>query len=116
MSLEAWGDDGDADRPYTQDRVDELLAEAEAEHWDEIDKCPRTGAAFLLYGVHDTDNGKSWSKGDDWVAIGLWDIWREPQNWVFSKDGTPMWSKPLLWREVPFDGARAAAKSCGCVS
>jgi hypothetical protein len=28
MSLEAWGDDGDADRPYTQERVDEIVAEA----------------------------------------------------------------------------------------
>jgi hypothetical protein len=31
MSLEAWGDDGDADRPYTQERVDELIAEARQE-------------------------------------------------------------------------------------
>jgi hypothetical protein len=27
MSLEAWGDDGDADRGYTQERVDEIVAE-----------------------------------------------------------------------------------------
>lgn len=32
MSLEAWGDDGDADQPYTQDRVDEMIAEA-VEEW-----------------------------------------------------------------------------------
>lgn len=36
MSLEAWGDDGDADRPYTQERVDELIAEATAELRAEI--------------------------------------------------------------------------------
>ncbi len=30
MSLEAWGDDGDADRPYTQERVDEIVSEAVA--------------------------------------------------------------------------------------
>ena len=28
MSLEAWGDDGDADQPYTQERVDEIVQEA----------------------------------------------------------------------------------------
>jgi hypothetical protein len=27
MSLEAWGNDGDADRPYTQERVDEIVSE-----------------------------------------------------------------------------------------
>lgn len=27
MSREAWGDDGDADRPYMQKRVDEIVAE-----------------------------------------------------------------------------------------
>lgn len=27
MSLGAWGDDGDADRGYTQERLDEIVAE-----------------------------------------------------------------------------------------
>lgn len=31
MSLEAWGDDGDADSPYTEERVNELVAEARQE-------------------------------------------------------------------------------------
>lgn len=93
------------DRMLRQERVPMI---SEADRWSRIDSCPHSGDAFLLYGVHNTDNGRSWRVGDDWVAIGLWDIWREPQNWVFSKDGMPMWNEPLLWREVPFDSAREA--------
>jgi len=41
MSLEAWGDDGDADRPYTQERVDEIVAEETAELAAELERYKR---------------------------------------------------------------------------
>ena len=69
--------------------------------WQPIETAPKDGTAFLAYGRHATDNGKHWQKGDHWWAIILWDIWREPHRWVFSKDGAPTWSEPLNWMPLP---------------
>jgi hypothetical protein len=64
-----------------------------------IEEAPKDGAAFLAFGIHDTDNGRHWRKGDEWTCILLYDTWREVGmgggEFVFSKDGAKPWSKPL---------------------
>lgn len=62
--------------------------------WKDIQYAPKDGSAFLAYGVHTTDNDRYWQEGDHWWAIILWDIWRGNEKWVFSKDGSDVWSEP----------------------
>lgn len=69
--------------------------------WLDFESAPRDGHAFLASGIHDTDNGRSWRKGDQWQAILLWNVWQEPGGFVFSKDGAQPWSRPLKWRPLP---------------
>lgn len=71
--------------------------------WKPIETAPRNGKAFLAYGYHDRDNGRHWSKGDNWIAILRYDVWR-PEfagKIIFSKDGTEPWSPPLGWTLLP---------------
>lgn len=60
--------------------------------WNPIHRAPRDGTAVLGYGKHThspADAQRGVKPGDHWWAIMLWDIWREPSRWVFSKDGKP---------------------------
>jgi hypothetical protein len=86
--------------------------------WRAIDDAPRDGSAFLAYGRHTERSAKrrdvqqGVQAGDHWWAIILWDVWRRHLiqldhpglQWVFSKDGSPVWSTPLRWMPltVPF--------------
>ncbi len=63
--------------------------------WEDINKAPKDGTAFLAWGLHNTTNYPYWEEGDEWWAIILWDIWRGEDKWVFSKDGSNVWSEPL---------------------
>jgi hypothetical protein len=69
---------------------------------------PEDGHSFLAFGIHDTDyssdRGQHWAKGDHWMGIILYDIWRSPSNggaqFVFSKDGTPLWAPITHWQHL----------------
>jgi hypothetical protein len=73
-------------------------------HWNAMDSAPRDGNAFLACGVH-TSSPPSAQRGvkagDTWWAIILWDIWRTPHQFVFAKDGEPLWSAPKGWMRLP---------------
>ena len=71
--------------------------------WRPIETAPKDGSAFLGYGVHDMNANppKGVQDGDYWRAIILWDKWRDPNGWVFSKDGLQLWSKPTHWQPLP---------------
>lgn len=83
--------------------------------WQPMATAPKDGFAFLAHGVHDTDNGVHWKIGDKWCAMIQFDIWRakeaviseggqtlsEVHDFVFAKDGAPLWSKPLGWLPLP---------------
>ena len=66
-------------------------------NWLNIDSAPKDGSAFLAFGIHNTDYIPYWYNGDYWWAIILWDIWRGGEKWVFSKDGSDVWSEPLFY-------------------
>ena len=73
--------------------------------WFDMPTAPKDGSAFIAFGVHNEDSGRrgSYKTGDHWQAIVLWDIWREPHQFVFSKDCEPItrWGDPLLWTQLP---------------
>lgn len=74
--------------------------------WLDMPTAPRDGTAFIAFGVHSQSEGSGrigHRAGDHWQAIVLWDIWREPHQFVFSKDGEPItrWGDPLLWTHLP---------------
>lgn len=72
--------------------------------WKPIESAPKDGNAFLGYGIHDLASGnapRGVQTGDYWRAIILWDKWRDPNRWVFSKDGLPTWSAPTHWQPLP---------------
>jgi hypothetical protein len=64
----------------------------------------KDGAGFLAYGRHKKSDGRPGhhKESDHWWAIILWDIWREPYQWVFSKDGESLskWGEPLAYAEL----------------
>jgi hypothetical protein len=69
---------------------------------------PRNGFGFLAYGIHTTTPpgaARGVRPGDHWWAILQFDIWREPHQFVFAKDGTPAWSEPKAWAELTIPGA-----------
>lgn len=71
--------------------------------WLPMSSAPKDGTAFLAYGKHThspPDAQRGVKAGDHWWAIILWDVWREPQQFVFSKDGAPVWSEPQCWRPL----------------
>lgn len=79
-----------------------------------IAAAPRDGTGILAYGLHDRDDAPGAAcgvrAGDHWFAILLWDRWREPHGWVFSKDGMPAWTPPLAFCDLePPDLASLAA-------
>ena len=63
MSLEAWGDDGDVDRPYTEERVDELIAEATQELMGVL-----MDAVEVIKTWHTMNYPKRLYPGDTWKA------------------------------------------------
>jgi hypothetical protein len=64
--------------------------------WLPFESYPTDGQGFLAFGLHDDDSGRAggWVKGDHFWAIAQWDIWREPHQLVFGKDGAPLWKDP----------------------
>lgn len=78
--------------------------EARTEWWP-MSSAPRDGSAFLAFGIHDTDNGPHWGVGDEWIAILVFNVWRDEINggerFVFSKDGDTPWSEPQGWLPLP---------------
>lgn len=87
-------------------RIAEMLLLVGRRHWRPIETAPQDGFGFLAYGRHAADcplpGANRWRKGDHWWAIVQWDIWREPHQWVFGKDGRPLreWGEPLLWQPL----------------
>ena len=72
--------------------------------WLPFAGAPRDGIGFLAYGVHDhefrTGDRIHWRAGDHWWGILVFDIWREPGEFVFAKDGALPWSEPLCWQPL----------------
>ena len=74
------------------------------DHWKMMVTAPMDGSAILGFGVHTGPHptaARGVTAGDRWMAIMLWDVWREPHQWVFAKDGEPVWSQPLCWINLP---------------
>lgn len=98
----AWGDQPEGDRwqPLYLRPAPPPVPE-----WQPMDTAPRDGSAFLAYGIHDANNLRSWRVGDNWRAIVLFDVYREVgmggSEFVFSKDGARLWSKPAGWMPLP---------------
>ncbi|MDF1506212.1 hypothetical protein [Roseisolibacter sp. H3M3-2] len=69
--------------------------------WRLFSSAPRDGFGFLAYGHHDdpvpTDAGRGVRPGDHWWAILQFDIWREPHQFVFARDGAPAWPGAIAW-------------------
>jgi hypothetical protein len=72
--------------------------------WLPIESAPKDGSAILGFGTHvgtPHEEQRGVVAGDWWWAIMLWDVWRNPHQWVFSKDGSPTWSAPSHWMPLP---------------
>jgi hypothetical protein len=72
--------------------------------WQPIVTAPKDEAAVLGYGrhTHSPDDAlRGVVEGDHWWSIMVWDKWRAPQQWVFAKDGKPVWSAPTHWMPLP---------------
>lgn len=72
------------------------------------DNTPQDGRGFLAYGRHARDEGRPgrYKAGDHWWAILQWDIWREPHQFVFAKDGAPFdWGDILAWAKLDVPGS-----------
>jgi hypothetical protein len=112
FSQRAWrarGDDSDlrialaVQRGYAQAHGQLSVALAGQLPFKAIDCAHRDGTAYLGFGIHDRvpdDAQRGVKPGDYWFGVILWDIWREPSQWVFSKDGEPVWSEPLAYFEL----------------
>jgi hypothetical protein len=90
------------------DKLDAALAGAgptpPPSGWQPIETAPKDGTAVLGFGIHDRspdDAQRGVLPGDHWWSIMLWDIWRQPNRWVFAKDGTLTWSEPTHWMPLP---------------
>jgi hypothetical protein len=72
---------------------------------------PRSGEAFLAIGRHGRDPARAARgvrEGDDWWAIAQWDHWREPHQFVFCLDGSPLWEGATLFHPLPAGRQRVA--------
>ena len=76
-----------------------------ADAWRPIATARKDGIAFIAYGRHTRGDGRPerYKLGDHWWAIIQWDIWREPHQFVFGKDGKPIsdWGEPTHWMPLP---------------
>lgn len=74
-----------------------------------IREARQDGTPYICFGQHVQDAPLGASPqvraGDLWVAVLIWDKWRASpigQRWVFSLNGAPAWSDPLLFRTVDY--------------
>jgi hypothetical protein len=97
---------------YRWDRIVQAMAlipeDLRGNYWQPFENAPKDGFGFLAYGRHAEGSGRvgSYEAGDHWWAIIQWDVWREPHQFVFGKDGRPIadWGKPLFWKPLDIPG------------
>jgi hypothetical protein len=95
------------ERTIEQQR-EEIARLRAATSWMPISLAPTDGTAFIAYGRHNKDcpiqdGNDRYKQGDHWWALLVYDIWRQPHQFVFCKDGTPgnSWGEPSHWLPLP---------------
>jgi len=87
-----------------QSDIETLYTLLDHEDWQTMECAPQDGSPVHGFGVHainpPASAGRGVKPGDGWLAIMLFDVWRDPHQWVFAKDGESLWSHPVCWRPL----------------
>lgn len=96
------------------------LLRTDPDGWSPISDAKLDGTTYLCFGQHVMDDPplaqRGVKSGDLWICLLQFDIWRDApkgNQWVFSLNGMPAWSPPLLFKPLRWPGLDEVAGITG---